>query len=1802
MRVRDHVRYFLSRTSMYPKRLLWGLALLVCLYPFFYHRLSPSLFSRKAYSQAPPHIQAVINRCLSLQMEPGPSPDFWQRSRSDRYEPGTRPVLIKRGRIWTGRDNGTQVIYGDILMEKGIIKSIGRLGWMNLNTYGGDLQVIDAKGSWITPGLVDVHSHIGDFPLPGLEGSMDGDSMHGIVQPWLRSLDALNTHDETYPLVLAGGVTTSLVLPGSVDAIGGQAFVIKLRETSEKSPSSMLVEPPHQINDTYPDPSLPFRWRYMKNAYGHHVGLPRSVSLSFSPIGTDAHIHNRYAKARKIKEEQDRFCSNVINGDWELASSHFPEELKWEALVDVLRGRVKVNTHCYEAVDLDDFVRLTNEFKFPVAAFHHASEAYLVPDVLKRAYGKTPAIALFATCARYKREAYRSSEFAPKILARNGITVIMKSDHPAAVDSRHLIYEAQQAFFYGLPYNLAIASVTSSAAETLGLGHRVGYIREDIVIWDSHPLALGATPTQVFVDGVPQLPGFIKIEKPDNFQRTPRVPNFDKEAEEAVKYEGLPPLEPIRQVQGTMVFTNVKSVYRPGEYRVQRDQAVQEDVGNGVVVVQNGTIICTGGQEAQCFTDSLLADPDVKIVNLEGGSISPGLVSYGSPLGLEEIMLEPSTTDGLVPDSLLRPIPKILGGDFLLLHAEDGLQFGTRGALMKGALISFYSLAYRYGVTTAVTAPAHRAFAGGLGVAFSLGALNKMEKNAVIQDVTGLHVSIGHFTRPSVSSQIATLRRLLLGPPTGAIGAHFHRVKQGHMPLVVEAHNADIIATLLVLKAEFEVKTRSRLRMTITGATEAHLLAREIAEADVGVILTPAKPLPLTWEKRRILPGPPITKETALSILLQHGVTVGIGSELVWSTRNLPFELAWAAIEAGGKISKEQAFEIGSVNIEKLLGVDRNPVRMDLVVTKRGDLLSFGSEVVAIISPESGLAQKTSQSASDAKVKQITDFFPRKPTLSQGSSSSATRTKNAKQGATKENTTPHVCNPNSKTQIGSDASIYSGASSASRRAVSPIPTKAVSQITSPMQPSTKRSRSQSIAASQSAKQAKRTKNILCESTLVEDAMDVDENSVVYVPTVPALAAPPDPSPFSQVPPPSSDPRKAISPDRDSEISLVPSSVSDEKELDSSLHVERKDPDAVKEAVDYWRQEALPLSPRNSSNSPVELRTQPHSEAISSVDADWSVSSDSASNVTPSRCNATATANMSIPTPPSTDGLEDTLCMSPVKVLDPDSKAEQIIAEIRARALAQARSQEPSSPLSDIASIDSSDEEEDEYDSLAILGLNESRRAGSPVKATGPVQPVRYNLRHAAPKVETKPKSLFPIRRDAPPSPARRKPNTANPLDALLKEKRAADAKGSMASTDREARLRELANMNLNDFDKDGDLTIDGFNDSVFGADDENPFLDDNQKREVKDILKGDKVIEDEEEHLRQQGSVGVALWGVSESDSMDDLDQALPLLEYQGSDPTLRTFVETVAHGDHNLTRLLMQSGILEMADYSGGGGSVIEHLIKMVETPVLLFDNILSTLCALGIEASILDKLAWVGHKSQRRGASDPVRSEMIQRLVICTTDVAISGRLQRREIPDIVAVLLLIGNEPSVSQELRLQVSRTIHLVCQSLGQENTIETDINKVHAVSLIASGAGRTARIARVVAHAMLTDKSALLPVRPRPVSCHSSAPVLMKYGQSQYSALPPISELLDMLNVSSPDAPRPSGKFEYHEATDYVDMACWTALLAIAVTDIASYMELDESTKQLAGSLSQTPSKEEESVFETLHQKLKRIHDRIRKT
>lgn len=203
----------------------------------------------------------------------------------------------------------------------------------------------------------------------------------------------------------------------------------------------------------------------------------------------------------------------------------------------------------------------------------------------------------------------------------------------------------------------------------------------DLVIWDSHPLALGATPKQVFIDGIPQLSSPYIIEKPASFQNVPKTPNFDKEAVNAIRYEGLPPLEPGSSVDDTVVFVNVKSVtVRSKEDKglVQVFDSQSEKTSPlGIVIAKQGRVVCAGLEEA-CM--SFVGDATAKTVDLKGGAISPGLVTFGSPLGLEVIQEEISTSDGYVYDPLSEGVPKILGGDGTLIRAVDGLQFATRDA------------------------------------------------------------------------------------------------------------------------------------------------------------------------------------------------------------------------------------------------------------------------------------------------------------------------------------------------------------------------------------------------------------------------------------------------------------------------------------------------------------------------------------------------------------------------------------------------------------------------------------------------------------------------------------------------------------------------------------------------------------------------------------------------------------------------------------------------------------------------------------------------------------------------------------------------------------------------------------------------------------------------------------------------------------------------------------------------------------------------------------------------------------------
>ena len=203
----------------------------------------------------------------------------------------------------------------------------------------------------------------------------------------------------------------------------------------------------------------------------------------------------------------------------------------------------------------------------------------------------------------------------------------------------------------------------------------------DLVIWDSHPLALGATPTQVYIDGIAQIEFPFVVEKPSFLQCVPRVPNFDSEAAKAVEYEGLPPLLPNESYIGDVLFKNVKNLFlRETDGDRIQDAFTTQGIRSGVVLVLNGTVACFG-PENSCsegeFIDSRART--VRIIDLKGGSISPTLVSYGSPLGLSEIQREISTGDGIVFDPLVAPVPSV--AEQVLVRGVDGLQFAGRDAL-----------------------------------------------------------------------------------------------------------------------------------------------------------------------------------------------------------------------------------------------------------------------------------------------------------------------------------------------------------------------------------------------------------------------------------------------------------------------------------------------------------------------------------------------------------------------------------------------------------------------------------------------------------------------------------------------------------------------------------------------------------------------------------------------------------------------------------------------------------------------------------------------------------------------------------------------------------------------------------------------------------------------------------------------------------------------------------------------------------------------------------------------------------------
>ncbi|KAK8204792.1 amidohydrolase [Phyllosticta capitalensis] len=865
-------------------------------------------------------------KCHTLRQKPrdpsGP------RNRNARAVPGNKPTLIKNATVWTGEpvpgmsDANEGLSYAwveaDVLLEDGLIKEVG--ADIPESDLPSGCLVFNANGRQLTSGIVDMHSHAGVDPLPELVGGEDTNELSSDITPFVRSIDGLDPLDHQIQVIKSGGVTTSLVLPGSGNNIGGEAYVIKLAVGKPDG------RPEISATDMLADPGR--TWRYMKMACGENAKRVYGKAGErgpYSRLGESWEFRHAFEQASALVKAQDDWCNSASVHGPETMDTYLPQELRWEALTAVLRGQVLVNTHCYTVPDLEAFVDHTNEFKFSLRAFHHAHETYLVPEILKRAWGRTPAAALFADNMLYKTEAYRGSEQAGKILYENGITPVYVSDNPV-LNSQHLLFEAAKAYRYGLPYHAALAGVTSAPAELLGLGERIGKIKPgfdaDVVVWDNDPLSVGATPVQVWIDGVAQYEDPYILQKPKS---GPMDPKTESPKANGQSFE-----------TGLVAFTGITKILIPG---LEDAFEVTEGTPQSLVVV-NGTITCIG----ECHSEISTMKTE-EVINLENGYLSPSFTLLGSSLGLNEIDAEDDTQDGR-------------NGKGVFSRAVDGLLFQNKQL----------EAAYRHGVTRAITGPM---FSGGGSYGVSAGFLthasNSLEDGAVWADEIAVHWTLGLGAKddatPSISSAVGALRDSLLGAidfndtisTKFSATSYLHRVVAAEMPLVIAVDSADTIASILRMKATVEKAANSKIRIALVGGAESHLVANELAEADVGVVLAPLLQYSQSWDQRRSLTGAPLTNGTAVNVLLDAGVTTAIGTAEDWEARDLGLMAGIAFANGEGRLSEKDALALVSTNVYKMLGLSNPAMRSDFVVYE-GSPLEIRSREVAIGTGQGGVS------------------------------------------------------------------------------------------------------------------------------------------------------------------------------------------------------------------------------------------------------------------------------------------------------------------------------------------------------------------------------------------------------------------------------------------------------------------------------------------------------------------------------------------------------------------------------------------------------------------------------------------------------------------------------------------------------------------------------------------------------------------------------------------------------------------------------------------------------------------------------
>ena len=395
---------------------------------------------------------------------------------ASRYEAlAGEMTLLSGATVLTGA--GERLDNADVLFSDGKIIAVGS----ELSSEGA--TVIDASGKWITPGVIDVHSHLGVYPSPGTASHSDGNEATAPVTAEVWAEHSVWPHDPGFVTALAGGVTSMQILPGSANLVGGRSVTLK------NVPGRNVMDMKF--------PGAPYG---MKMACGEN---PKRVygSRGTSPstrMGNVAGYRTAWIQAADYRDKM----AAAEKGQGEAPM----RDLKLETLAGVLNGEILVHNHCYRGDEMSVMLEIAEEFGYKVGTFHHAVEAYKIGDLLAEA---DTCAAMWADWWGFKMEAYDGIRENAALVDKAGACAVIHSDDQFGIQRLNQetakVMGAAARVGIDVPPERAIRWITSNAAKSLGIAEFVGTLAAgkmaDVVMWDGNPFSVYTKAERVYIDG-----------------------------------------------------------------------------------------------------------------------------------------------------------------------------------------------------------------------------------------------------------------------------------------------------------------------------------------------------------------------------------------------------------------------------------------------------------------------------------------------------------------------------------------------------------------------------------------------------------------------------------------------------------------------------------------------------------------------------------------------------------------------------------------------------------------------------------------------------------------------------------------------------------------------------------------------------------------------------------------------------------------------------------------------------------------------------------------------------------------------------------------------------------------------------------------------------------------------------------------------------------------------------------------------------------------------------------------------------